>query len=133
MSKSIDRIKAKAEQLRQVRQKIDVVKESTAAALKPLEDEREILQQELIGEFDKEGLSSIKTDDGATYAKAKREGVTITNEAYALGWAIENRAISINSRLVAQKLKDAKEIPAGFERVEVEYISVRSPKKENEE
>lgn len=133
MSKAIERIKAKAEKLSQVRKAIDAIKEEQRVKLEALEAEKEVLSTELISEFGKEGLTSIKTDDGDSYTKATRKGVEITLEAQALKWSIDNLAVSIDRRLVAQKLKplmDAGQtLPAGFKESTVEYISVRKPTK----
>ena len=133
MSKAIERIKAKAEKLSSIRKAIDAIKEEQRVKLEALEAEKETISNELISEFGKEGLTSIKTDDGDSYTKATRKGVEITLEAQALKWSIDNLAVSIDRRLVAQKLKplmDAGEkLPAGFKESVVEYISVRKPAK----
>jgi hypothetical protein len=59
--------------------------------------------------------------------------VNITNEAVAINWAIDNRAISIDRRIVAAKLSKVEEMPEGFELVETEFISVRGAKASKEE
>ena len=132
MSVVIDKIKAKAEELASIRQQIDAIEEATKAAIEPLKEARECLQMELLEQFKKHELSSIKTNDGCSYARATRKGVEVISEVFALDWASKNHCVRIDSRLVAQKLKDATEMPAGFEAKEVEYISVRRPKVDKE-
>lgn len=124
----LDEIKTKAEQLYQVRTKINELEDGIKEQTKTLKTERDELQAQLIDQMNKAELASIKVSSGESYAKATRKGVAVSNEASALKWAKENSAVSIDRRLVAQKLKDAKKLPAGFEAVESVYISVRKPK-----
>jgi len=135
MSKAIERIKQNAETLAQIRKQIRDIEEGTEKALADLKVKRDELQLALLTELKKEGLSSIKTEDKDTYSIGTRKGVGIRSEAHALKWAIDNMAVSIDKRLVAQKLKDVSEVPDCFEIVESEFISIRSPKvvKENTE
>lgn len=132
MSKAIERIKENAENLAQVRKQIREVEDGVEKALVDLKLKRDDLQLALLTELKKEGLSSIKTEDKDTYSIGTRKGVGIKSEAHALKWAIDNMAISIDKKLVAQKLKDIAEIPDCFEVVETEFISIRSPKVEKE-
>ena len=124
----IKRITDKAERLAEVRTAINALEEEVKLKVDALKKERDELQEELIASLKKESLTTIKTSAGESYTLAKRKGISIVNEIFALKWAMENRAVSINKILVAQKLKDAKEMPSGFEAVESEYISVRKPK-----
>ncbi len=124
----IKRITEKAERLAELRAAINTLEEDAKKRVEGLKQERDAIQQELIDSLKKEGLATIKTSAGESYTLAKRKGISIVNEIFALKWAMENRAVSINRILVAQKLKDAKEMPSGFEAIESEYISVRKPK-----
>lgn len=133
MSKEIEKIKSKAEQLATVRKEINELKEGYQKVLEAKEYVRDTLQADLITQFEKEGLSSIKTRDGDTYSRSVRKGVEITNEIRAFDWALKNRAVSISKILVAQKLKEETEMPEGFKLVETPFISVRSAKKKNGE
>lgn len=137
MSKAIERIKGKAEELADVRKLIHEIEDAAKVKLDELKAKRDQLQTELILGFNKEGLSSIKTADGDTYSKAVRKGVEVTDERLALKWAIEHRYVSINKTLVKQglenELKTGAKLPDGFEQKEVEYISVRSPKAKKDE
>lgn len=132
MSKAIEKIKTKAEELAEVRRLIHEIEDVAKEKLEKLKAQREALQTELILGFDKEGLSSIKTDDGDTYTKAVRKGVEVTNERLALAYAIEHRTVSINKVLLKSHLEpvlaSGKKLPDGFEYKEIEYISIRSPK-----
>lgn len=134
MSKAIEKIKAYAEELRAVRDEIEAITEEADRKTEALKARKDVLQTELIAGFNKEGLTSIKTEDGATYAKAIRKGIEVTNERTALEWAIARRYVSINKLAVKQCLepliKKGEQLPTGFEYKEVEYISVRLPKKD---
>lgn len=128
MANVIDRIKAKAEQLQALRTQIATIEEAAAQSVAGLKADRDRVQQELLEELKKQGLGSIKTSDGESYTLSKRVGIAITLLPHALKWATENRCVSIDKRMAEQKLKTMSELPAGFERTEVEYISIRKPK-----
>jgi hypothetical protein len=133
MSKVIERIKGNAEALAAIRAQINEIEEAAKAQTDVLKMQREDLQAALIADLKKEGLASIKTNAGESYILSKRRGVNITNEAVAINWAIDNRAISIDRRIVAAKLSKVEEMPEGFELVETEFISVRGAKASKEE
>jgi hypothetical protein len=133
MSKVIERIKENAEQLAAIRAEISEIENAAKAKTDVLKAKREDLQMALIADLKKEGLASIKTSAGDSYLLSKRKGVNIVNEALALTWAIENRAISIDRRMVATRLAKSDEIPDGFELVETEFISVRGAKASKDE
>ena len=125
MSKVIERIKANAEALAQIRVSIDNYKEDTKKVIDALELEKASIQALLLTDLRNEGLTSIKSSTGESYSRMMTKSLEVTNELQAFKWAYENRAVSINKTLVKQKLKDATEVPVGFEMVESEYISCR--------
>ena len=133
MSKIIERIKNNAEQLADIRAQICAIEAATKVQTDALKAKREDLQMALIADLKKEGLASIKTDAGESYILSKRKGVNIVNDALALKWAIENRAITIDRRMVATRLAKVDEMPQGFELVETEFISVRGAKASKDE
>ena len=133
MSKIINRIKENAEQLAAIRAQINEIEDAAKSQTDVLKNQREELQMALIADLKKEGLASIKTNAGDSYILSKRKGVNIVNDALALNWAIENRAISIDRRMVATRLAKAEDIPPGFELVESEFISVRGAKTSKDE
>jgi hypothetical protein len=128
MSKAIERIKTKAEQLAETRLLIAKTEEAHRVELEGMKAKRDTLQDELLAELRKEGLTSIKTDGGESYTRATRRGINITNPITALAWAKDHGAVAIDRRLVGAKLAKATVMPTGFELVENEYISVRKPK-----
>lgn len=131
-NKLIDKIKSKAEELYQTRKDIDKVEEAYKLTVDPLKARRDQLQQELIELYNEVGITSIKTEAGETYAKAMRKGLMIKDDRKALTWAIENNCANINKIYAAQVIFKQEEIPAGFEVVQSEYISVRKPKADKE-
>lgn len=136
MSKPIERIKENATKLMVIRRTIQELKEKQAQELEHWEKLKDEVQTSLLLQFEKEGITSIKSDDGSTCSKAIRKGIEVTSDIHAFKWAYENRAVSINKILVKQKLepvvKAGGKLPDGFDYKEVAYISVRSPKKEGE-
>jgi hypothetical protein len=133
MSKVIDRIKANAEQLADIRAEVNAIEAAAKVQVDALKVKRDELQAALIAELKKEGLASIKTRAGDSYILTKRKGVNIINEALAMQWAVDNQAVSIDRRLVASRLSKAEELPLGFEMVETEFISVRGAKASKDE
>jgi len=129
----IKRITDTADKLYEIRKAIQAKEEACKAELEVMKLERDAIQASLLAELNKNGLSSIKSSSGDSFSKSVRKSVEITSEPFALKWAIENRTVSINKTLVAQKLKEISEVPPGFEIVETEFISVRKAKQENHE
>ena len=134
MSKTIiDGIKKDAEALYTLRALIKEKKDSHKIELDKLEVEKEACEAVLMAQMKKVGISSLKVPSGDTVAMATKPGLEVTSEAHAFQWAIDHKAVSINKILVAQLLKDATEIPDGFQRVTREYIRVTKPKGATEE
>ncbi len=117
-----------AEELSKLRQEEAKIKEKFEEMLKPLKEEKEKKQAELIQELHEIGLSSVKVESGESYAIKKGKSLIVTSEAMALKWAIDNRAVSINKTIVKQKLKDTDEVPKGFNYEEREFISISKPR-----
>lgn len=117
-----------AEELSKLRQEEASIKEKFEEMLKPLKEEKEKKQAELLEELHEVGLSSVKVESGESYSIKKGKSLTITSEVMAFKWAIENRAVSINKLIVKQKLKDIDEVPKGFEYEEKEFISISKSK-----
>jgi len=130
----IELITEKATKLNNLRRVIDDIEKRHQEEIGTLKQQKEILQEELLQEFDRVGITQVKVPSGETIAKATRKGIEVVNEIHAFGWAYENRAVSISKTLVKQKLegimKEGKELPAGFEYKEIAYISVRNAKVE---
>lgn len=124
----IQKITGKAEKLRMLRDYITDEEQKFKIRMEDVKKDRDSIQDELLIDMRKHKLSSIKVESGETFTKAVRKGVDITSESLALKWAIDHRAVSINKIVAGQLLKEAKEIPQGFQLVETEYISVRKPK-----
>jgi len=128
MSKAIERIKSKAEELATLRAEINQAEETHRLMIEAMKERRDTVQNELLTVLRKEKLSSIKTDAGESYTRATRRGINIINPILAFAWAKDNGAVAIDRRMVATKLAKVDKVPAGFEVVENEYISVRKPK-----
>jgi hypothetical protein len=131
-SKVIERITENAEKLSEIRQEISKKEEENKKELDVMKAERDAIQAILLQDLNKNGLSSIKTRSGDSFIRQTKDSIEITNDFKALGWAMKNMAVSVNKILVAQKLKDLKEIPDGFQIVTSEFISVRKSTKKND-
>jgi len=125
---SLTKITSKAERLYEIRKLISDKEDALKLELEALKTERDVVQLELIADLNKTGLESIKVASGETYTKAIRKGISITNEVFALKWALEAKAVKIDTLVASQLLRNATELPEGIEAVSTEYISVRKPK-----
>lgn len=131
-SKIIEKIKEKAEALAQTRKEIEAIEFEKELQLKSLKLTRDTLQEELIEALRKEDLASIKTSEGMTFARAKRQSIEFVNEFDAFEWAYKNRCVSVNKILLKSTLKDLEELPKEFIYSETEYISVRGANKKED-
>ena len=126
----VQMLQEKGEKLYNLRKVIGDIEDRHEAELGTLKQQRDMLQDELLEDFKRIGLFSIKLASGTTVVRAVRKGVEVTSEAMAFSWAYANRAVRIDTRLIAQKLEDAlktgAELPAGFQAKEIDYISVRN-------
>lgn len=120
----MDNILKIAETLSEIRATIEKEEKEFEEKVASLKTERDTLQSLLVTELEKSSLKSIKTTK-ENYALAIRHGINITSDISAMKWALENRAVQIDKKLVVQKLKDVETLPQGFEKVETKYISIR--------
>ncbi len=121
-------LQEKAERLARLRSAITQLEDSVKEKVSPLKAERDALQEELLQDMADENVASLRVTDGDMYTRATRKGIAIVDEVQARFWAKEHEAYSIDRLQVAQMLKEADELPACFERVETDYISIRKSK-----
>ena len=130
---AIEIIKTKAERLAQVRALIHAIEDELKVKTEALEIEREILQTELLAELKNDGLASIKTENGDTYARSSKKSLDITNPVFALKWAKDNFAYSVDKRIALQKIAELDVVPDGFAVQVNEFISIRKSRIEEKE
>ncbi len=121
----IQELQLKAEKLAILRQGITEIENIAKEQTEHLKAQRDALQEELLADMARENVASLRVTGGDMYTRATRRGISIVNEVAARKWALENNAFSIDRIQVAQKLKDATELPTGFEKVTTDYISIR--------
>jgi hypothetical protein len=121
----VSEITALAEKLYTLRKEIDHRDEEHDLIMSPLKQERDQAQADLIAALNATGLASLKVSSGDTFTKAQRRTVAVIDPYRALEWAKEAGAVKIDTALVAQMVKDGKELPEAFRPEVTEYISVR--------
>lgn len=126
----IEKIKAIGEKLSIVRARIQEREETFENENAKDKAEREELQTSLFNELKASGVTSIKSDSGYTFLIASKKAFSITDQEKATKWAIKNKAMRADLKMIETLLKASKTIPEGFEVVEKEYISIRKPKEE---
>jgi len=124
----MDAIQKKGDQLSEVRKMIEDIENEAKEKIGPLKAVKEEIQQELLMSLKGLGLKSIKSSSGDSISVSKKKGFNI-DEFKITNWAIENRCISVNKLMVAQRLKNAtpETLPSGVTMVESEFISIRKP------
>lgn len=111
-------------QLLELKKEIAEIEEKQKAELDPKKAMLRTLQEKFIEALTSQGLKSIKTEQ-ANFALASRVGFRFTNEIEAMKWAVKNKAISIDSRLAGQKLKDLEVLPDFIEKIESNYLTIK--------
>lgn len=111
-------------QLLALKKEIAEIEERQSLEIDPKKEQLKMLQGKFIDALTAQGLKSIKTEQ-ANFAIASRHGFKFINEIAAMKWAIKNKAISIDSRLAAQKLKDVEVLPDFIQKVESNYLTIK--------
>lgn len=125
--KSLKALVAAANRLKELRTQKDTLYTAYRTTVAPMEEEIEKLNQDLLNGFRSIGVNNVSLDTGEKYTRVVKKALEITNEAFALKWAIDSHAVKIDSRLVAQKLKDVETTPPGFKYIEREEVRVTKP------
>lgn len=131
MNMELDTLRAKSEQLYQLRREIENKNDEHKMIMEPLEQERDALQGEVIAAMTELKLASFKVEAGDTFTKAVRKSVAIIDPYKALEWAKSTGAVTIDTKLVGQWYKDGKELPEAFQPRFTDYIAVRKAKDNN--
>lgn len=133
VNKTIKKMQKDAEMLYNLRQLIDEKRDEYRKEMDILELERDSIEAILVANLKNNDLASLKVSSGDSFYIKKNKGINITNDALAFGWAYDNKAVSINKRIVAQILKESKEMPPGFDLVENESIGIKKKKVDKDE
>lgn len=102
------------------------------AVSEPIKMQMADLKQAIIKSLTKTGLPSIRTSDDYLCSYKKETEVVITNDLYAFKWALTNKAVRIDKRIADQIIKELKEVPEGFGRVDKDIISLTKKKSKAE-
>jgi phosphoglycerate-specific signal transduction histidine kinase len=124
----------KAKKLYELRTKINEIKDTLLA---PLEEEREMMQGELLEELQKENQFSVRYDF-ATITRAVRKTAKVIDEekviAYLKDKGLENEYVSprLNKYFdtLSKQMVKTGDLADGMEIKESEYISIRESGKE---
>ena len=113
-------------------------KEVIESELEKLNTDLEALQQLIIEQFAEDGLTSIKTEKGATLVVRTSVYPRVANKSLVMDWIRKNRATEMlmvshtSLRSVCTELLEAgKELPAGVEVYLKDSLSLRKSKGEN--
>ncbi len=114
-----------AARLKDLKEDIAEIEEGQLAALK---NEETAVREEILNELKITGLGNIKLDTGEVYTRAFKTSFTVVDPALALPWAQERGLITtkMDTAKVNKLLKRELSVPDGFERVDTEYLAVRS-------
>lgn len=114
-----------AEALKSVREDISEIELGTLYALKQEEFK---IREDLLKELKVTGLGNIKLESGEIFTKAIRTSFSVTDTQKAHDWAAEKGLVvaKIDTVKANKVLKRELTVPEGFERVDTEYLQVRS-------
>lgn len=124
----IEEIQALGEELYQLRRTIAEKEEEFKAILAEDKKRRDLLQEELMHRLREHKMTSIKTESGDSFARAKRRSIAVSNMNLAIRTAMKLGAVTPDLKKLGTMLSKEEKLPKGFERVETEYISVRKAK-----
>lgn len=130
MKTQIEKIKEIGLELGSLREEINAKEEQFEKEMFEKKQRRDSLQETLFNELKACGVKSIKSDNGYTFLIASKKGVNITDQELAMKWAIKNKAMRPDLKVIESLLKESPKLPLGFEFVDKEYISIRKPKEE---
>lgn len=127
-SDNIEKMKDAAQKLYDLRQLIEKKEEEKRVELEGLKMERDAIQAILLAEMKDNGLASLRIKSGDSFSRVTGKTLEVVSEPFALKWAVDHRAVTINKTLAKQILEQYKEVPDCFRIVPTEYISVRKAK-----
>jgi len=110
-STTLPKIKEMVEHYKDLKVSLDKLNEDFDKSADPIKIEMADLKQAIIKSLTKTGLPSIRTSDDYLCSYKKETEVVITNDIYAYKWALDNRAVRIDKRIVDQIIGEMKEVP----------------------
>lgn len=89
---------------------------------------KEQIRAELLEALKAHRADSFRTESGATFSRAYRASLTVTDPIQALDWAVREGCAKVDIVAVNKALKGAGALPEGFEQKETEYLRVEGLK-----
>jgi hypothetical protein len=105
--------------------------EAIERALKPLIEQKEALRGALLENLRVQGVKTLKLDNGTIYVRAFRTTLKVHDDHEAMQWAAANNSLKVDTTKAMKILKltgQSDNLPAGFERQDTEYLTVKSGK-----
>ena len=125
-----------ADELMALRASISSKEEAFALEMKEAKEKRDHVQQELMESLVGVDLKSMKVSTGETISIGTRKSYVWASTLDEMRFAQQMGCMRPDSRLVSQalgKVKEGAELPTGVEVKEVNFISIRGGKKNDEE
>lgn len=82
--------------------------------LEVLEEQEKSIKAELIATLKKQGVKSIRLEDGTTYTRSHRESLVIKDDTKALEWAQSYNVMKIDTGKAMQVLRRELKLPKFF-------------------
>lgn len=98
--------------------------------IKILEEREDELKAELLQELKRQGVQSVKLDDGTQYIRNQRTTVKVKDEAKAWKWAMENpeARLKVDTAAALEVFRKALKMPSYFAKSTTEFLSIKKPK-----
>lgn len=121
-----------AEQLKQLKLDIAEIEEGALADLKAKEA---TVREQILNELKVTGLGNIRLESGEVFTRSFKTSFTIIDPALAMAWGAEKGLVvtKLDTAKANKLLKRELSLPDGFERVDTEYLTVRSASSADEE
>ena len=124
----------KSKKLVELRNSISEQEAKLEEILKPLKEEKDLIQAEVLSELKETGQFSARFDFG-TIVRAVRKTLKVNNESSVIEWlkgkGLENEYTAVRLTdsfdALAKELVKKNELPNGAEIRETEYISITQP------
>jgi len=105
-------------------------------AKEELERQEKELKDSLMGIMKKQGVKSVKLEDGSHYIRTFREVVQVVKgkEQDALKWAHENNALKVDTGIAKDVFRHSlKAMPKFFKKVSTEFLTIKKSNHDDQE
>lgn len=102
-------------------------------AMVDLEKDKEVVRAALLNELQRQGIKSVRLDDGTSYTRAERANLIVTEPTKALAFAKRHFALKIDTAKILKLIRPMLKQPTFFSIGRTEYLRVTRKNETNGE